>query len=387
MSALPRIKTPWLQHLRRIRYQLLPVVTFTVAVILTGWLWGRHVIQPNAVGEVYAERFDLISHEDGILASLSFGNLEIMDEIEAGQVVARIDDRSPVASLDAMQSELKGLRDQLKAAAATFRQDEAERSHDILVQQRRLALDVERIRLEILDRQGQVAADRIEQKRLDERITTVQKLVEKRLQSVYDLMDFTLQRDVVKERIAGNEEFLKEARSQLAATKERLGAYSVVEPAGVETVVAPIRSEIAAQEARVRELQIQVSALQLRSPISGKVSAIYRLPGNAVRAGDVIMTVAADHSQRIISYLREGQRFRPEVGMEVTIRTRSEKPRMVKAMIEQIGPQFEAIPEHQLRHRDLVEWGLPVSISLPEGVGLIPGELVDITFPRRAKTS
>ncbi|KKL57501.1 hypothetical protein LCGC14_2234800, partial [marine sediment metagenome] len=42
MAKLPTIRTPLLQHWRRIRYQLLPVLVFGGMVVVTGWLWKRH---------------------------------------------------------------------------------------------------------------------------------------------------------------------------------------------------------------------------------------------------------------------------------------------------------------------------------------------------------
>jgi hypothetical protein len=110
------------------------------------------------------------------------------------------------------------------------------------------------------------------------------------------------------------------------------------------------------------------------------VAAIYRYPGQHVRVGEPILTIAAIGSQYIVSYVREEQRIRPAVGMEVTVQGRAIPRQSVLSRVERIGPQVEPIPPHQLRDPKILEWGLPVRITMPTGLTLHPGELVDVAY-------
>jgi hypothetical protein len=54
-----------------------------------------------------------------------------------------------------------------------------------------------------------------------------------------------------------------------------------------------------------------------------------------------------------------------------------------KATVTEVGTQLEGIPATLLGPINLVNivQGLPVDISLPANLKLLPGELVDITLP------
>ena len=63
--------------------------------------------------------------------------------------------------------------------------------------------------------------------------------------------------------------------------------------------------------------------MAIRSPITGTIRAVYFRPGQAVRAGDPILTVADSRSQHIVAYIRQQQGGEPRIGNPVDVRTRS----------------------------------------------------------------
>jgi multidrug resistance efflux pump len=103
------------------------------------------------------------------------------------------------------------------------------------------------------------------------------------------------------------------------------------------------------------------------------------MPGQQVKAGTVLFTIAADEPEYIVSYVRPTQRLHPEVGMTVAIRPRNGRE-VAHAAVERVGPQIELIPSHQIRDQRIMEWGLPVRIQVPPSLQLRPGELVDLKF-------
>jgi hypothetical protein len=66
--------------------------------------------------------------------------------------------------------------------------------------------------------------------------------------------------------------------------------------------------------------------------------------------------------------------------MPVDVRLRSDPSQIFHAAVERIGPQYEQIPDVQLRDQKSKEWGLPVVISIPSDAALKPGELVYVAW-------
>ena len=315
MPDLPAIKTPLRQQIRRIRYQLVPVLMFGALVLASGWLWSRHAAMPNAVGEVQAQRVELASQTDGLLAELPRGRLELYERVDKDQVLAWLDDRQALASLDILQKNLARLTGRLAAAPQKILQDQAAWEFSRLTEARRLEVDVKRLRLELLDRQATVQTDQIELQRLEEQLAALRTLYEKGAENVLAVKDATLQRDVVQRRIQANEQAIGEAQLQLLAASQRAevhqglpgagavaspqapttrpsdaGALASVDPpapadpggaaagesattqpalAGefeMDTLLEPIRAAITAEEARMRELEMQIQALRSAAP-------------------------------------------------------------------------------------------------------------------------
>ena len=362
---------------------------FAGAVALSGWLWGRQVGLPNGVGEVNADRYDVVGPVDGTLVPLPGKPLQLFDMVRTGQVVARLDDSTALASLTNLRGELARLRVVLATAEADKRERLAARQSNDLTAVRQLAIDAERLRLRILELQTLVEADKIEVARLTELYEASRTLYEQGLESRLVLVDYEMQREAARKHIEGNEKAIAEAEAQKTVCLRRQKEYEdklkqneAPQLADVTAVLEPIRGAIGNQEAGILQLQQQIRGIEIQSPISGTVCAIYRLPGQAVRAGDPIMTIAAAQGQYILSYVREGQRIRPAVGMEVAVQVRAIPRDSGWARVDRVGPQVELVPPHQLRDPKVPEWGLPVRITLPPELPLKPGELVDVAFNR-----
>ncbi len=380
MASAARIRTPWPQRWRRFQNHLLPVLIFAGAAALTFRLWTWHSGLPSLVGEVEGLRFDTASQVDGMLVALPQMQLEPFDVVMRGAVIAKLDDRPALASLATLQADLIRIEHELAAAAARVGQVQADRHHDHMDEARRLAVDSERLRLDILDRKTQLETDRIELRRVDEEYQAVRRAHALGADTQVRLVNMQLQRDEVEQRIGARRQALAEAEAQAADAVERIKAQPTPPPAYLEAFLEPIRAEIATQEARIRELVMLVESLDIRSPIRGTISAVYSRPGQTVRAGEPILTVADDQSRHIVAYVRDHQRVEPKVGMAVEARARSAPQQTVRTRVDRVGAQVEPVPPHLLRDPNVLEWGLPVRIAFPTGLSLRPGELVDLTF-------
>src|SRR5207302_9003699 len=114
----------------------------------------------------------------------------------------------------------------------------------------------------------------------------------------------------------------------------------------------------------------------------GMVSVCSRRSGQAMPSGEPILTLTALSADRIVAYLRQPIVVEPAVGMSVEVRARSLKRPIGRGRILQVGTQIEAIdpallPPSNFRTPVL---GLPVLVSLPPGLKLLPGEVVDLAI-------
>lgn len=380
MSKPLRIRTPWSQKWRRIQFQVLPLVIFVSAGAVAMWLWGRHVGLPHAVGEVHAKRADAVSLSDGRLVRMDGQAPGLFDTVTKDLVLARLDTGPLQATLETYEKESAGLVKALDAAEEQFIQDWEARHHNEMAEKRRLEEAKGQWEQDIHDRQTIIEADKVAMARLDENLAIFQGLVIKGIEAPWKEANLKAERDVTKKRIEGNEVALKEAQTQMQAAEKRLREHVLTKQADLDKLLAPLRAAVETQQKRIAEVQLQMAALEIRAPMDGTITAIHSWPGQNVRAGTPIMTVAASEGQCIVSYVRQETRIRPVVGMAVDVSVRSLPRLTARARVEEVGPQVEPVPTHQLRDSKLPEWGLPVRISVPAELGLKPGELVDVAF-------
>ncbi|MFO8012759.1 MAG: HlyD family efflux transporter periplasmic adaptor subunit [Phycisphaerae bacterium] len=380
MAKPSRIPTPWRQRWRRIRYRALPVMMFLTVGFLAIWLWGQHLSLPNATGEVGAVRVEAVSPSDGRLLALASGPVHLYDKVRQGQVVARLDPGPSEASLATLEEELARLKEELQATAAQVTEQQEARFHAELAQKHRLEQAIEQLQLDIQDRKTLIRSDEVELERLKEKYDAVEALYNQGVESRLELVNIKSQRDVIQKRLEGNREALAEARQQLTQCQQRLRDYRLTEAAEMKKILAPLRAAVETQKKRIDEVRLRIENLLIRAPLDGVVAAIHKWGGQNVLAGDPVLSIASTDTQYILSYVREDMGVKPRAGMPVEVSVRNLPRRTARAEVEEVGPQVEIVPPHQLRDPQVPEWGLPVRITVPEVLDLRPGELVDVTF-------
>lgn len=360
----------------------------TGCILLTGWLWHRRISGVSVLGEVQLVQMDAPALVAGLLVPLPTPRqLTLFDTVSAGQTIAMLDDAPSRLLLGTLQAELQQLQEELPAKEEEIRLTLQGMEQNQASQTRRLALDIERLRLDILDRKALIEADRIEfQQR-----SNIYDMFKRAGAAATDreLVEVELERNVVQERIRGNEKALKEAEEQLAATQKRATEQGAVQTPDIRKILAPLRAAVAVQERRMREIEQQIAMLEVRAPITGRVTAIWRYPGQTVQPGDPIVTIVSEQSQNVVAYVRQDQRFTPSENMGVEVRPRLTGGEPIRGgSIAQIGKHYELIPLHQLRDPKIPEWGTPLLINLPAGYNysLRPGELVEVKLTPPNKT-
>ena len=381
MADLPKIKTPWKQQWRRVRYQLLPVGTVAICVMLTGYLWSRHHGLMNGFGEVSVLAREAVCRRDGMLVTLPREQLRMLSEVKAGQtVLAQLDDRPAMATLAVLKNDINRLLLELPGKEIDIKTEQETRKEVNGEEARGMAMRVEKLRLEVLDRKAQLASDRIELQRQNAVLDALDQPEANPPVSRQEYLTIQQRRDLLIERIHQFESDLAGSEAQLEAAFTQLKSRVNLALSNVQKVLSPVQAEISLMETRLRDLEYQIDALQILAPISGRVVAIHRYPGQAIRAGEPVVTISDTLGTQIVSYVRQDQRLKPITGMIVEVRARMPGSASFASRIEQVGPRLEPVPTHQLRDPRSLEWGTPVVISLPAGLDVRPGELVDLRF-------
>ncbi len=407
MKPGERIPTPLKHRWRRFRYGALPGLCFIACVVLTLWLWQDQGRLPNAVGEVEAFSVPITAGIDGIiepriprdLANLPARGAKTwwtpFEPVEKDEVIARLESAPTEAELTVLRTDLIRVGKEVDAAAEQLKLNMLNLNDPVNVSRAELdyVVDVERLRLEVVDRTTEIAVDKITYDRLKRKVGYLEGLAEKGVTVEMELVDVEFLRDEIDQRIEANKAALVEVRDQWRRADQRYQelpqrlSADGAEIIDIVKILAPLRAEIDTQGARIAALRLQIELLNIKAPFAGTISEVYLYPGQHVRAGDPIVTLAmaeGDGAQYIVSYLRQSQRLLPKKGSPVQLRIRMPGARAVAAKVTEVGPQFELIPLRQLTDPARPEFGLPVRILLPEKMKSMvhPGELVDVRFQR-----
>ena len=338
------------------------------------------------------ERRTLTAPADGLIIALDRQPWGLYEEVERGQLIAQLDGALIEADLGVAQKEIERLQAELAAMKQTILLEYYDLAHEHERDLLRLSPEIWRLKLDSLDRTVQIETDTIALLRLNAQLAFYKPLEGTRSVNPVAVEDVRMQRDEIQKRIDENKAAKQEVEALAASAREEHDSYRVrfadypgKKWAAANTLLAPLGKAIEKQNAIVTQLRVQMEGLKMFVPINAIVIQILTWPGQNVRQGDPIMTIASNQARHIVSYVRQEQGIQPHVNMEVIVRTRTPGSRPMDAKIEEVGPQTEPIPPHHLSDPTRPEWGRPVLISIPSGLDVHPGELLDITFKTNGK--
>ncbi|HYO23809.1 MAG TPA: HlyD family secretion protein [Lacipirellulaceae bacterium] len=122
--------------------------------------------------------------------------------------------------------------------------------------------------------------------------------------------------------------------------------------------------------------------VELAAPIAGQVTAAPALVGQHVRRGEPLLTITSPRPTFILCHLPLQWQRPPERGAEVAVRLKGRNAQLWRgAVVEAVGPAVEPAPAYEGLDATIASRGIPVRISLPQGLDLAPGALVEVRFP------
>ena len=364
MNPLPLIPTPLAQGWREFRFRIVPILVFLGALLLLSTMWRQYVLPPTLVGQVESMTAYVSSPKAGTLAQL---NLARLQRVKAGDPVAQVITTDPkvlTSSLAVIQAEIQLLRVNLQP----------------VIDQQRYAINYDRIRLDWLSQRVDLATGRVKLQLAENDLRRASELFKDKIVSekVFDQMKTA--RDTLQAEVEERTKLVAELEQNLQSLRLREdSAEPARKPPSPHDV---LQASIAVQEEKLRLTEAESSPLTLRAPTDGIVSVINHRSGEAISIGEPVVTLSALSAGWIVGYLRQPIVVEPVVGMSVEVRARSLKRQIGRGRISQVGTQMEPIdpallPPSNFRTPVL---GLPVLVSLPPELKLLPGEVVDLTI-------
>ncbi len=393
------------------RYYLrhaVPVMVWLVTATVVVWLFYQRAERYQVVGIARGQVRQIAASSTGRIKEIP---VQLFTPVKTGQVLAVVDTvvesgqideaklRTELAAAGAEAGRLSALliptQEQLQTEAASLQMSREDNW-------RRFQVDVATARVRILDLQATVAGDRVTLDDLAGQVKVNEKLVEVEAIVPEELERLKAQRDSLASKVTQNEQALEQMRAALLEAEQRRDEFAKEElPAQSEdAALEAIRKEIAVQEEIMKGLLEQLKTLQacraveLRSPIDGIVipipvqqkdtlgqrpgEQVMRQPGEVVAAGDPILAVAEHEPNEIVAYVNERQLGQFEEGMSVELVKSRMPAQIAPSKVVSVGPAIELMPQRLWRNPNMPQWGRPVLIEIPEGLSLVPGELVGI---------
>lgn len=359
MDTLPPIPTPPAQRWREFRIQVLPLIVFGFILVAVVVVW-RNFIQPvGVVGEVEAIRANVTSLQEGLLAELT---VDLFEQVTNGQVIGRIiptDAESLAAQTAAIVADVMILGERMK------------------IDERRREQDLQGLTMQRRQEEVALAIDQANLFAKSNAMIRAYNLVQDKTGGIVPLADY----DIAKAEFDALQAGISKRAAMLDVwTKELENLQTTKTPSAQKD---PIDEAI---KAKTAELEALTKASSLRAPRDGVISIIYRRAGEKVVVGEPIVTVSALEAHRIVGYMRQPIGTFPSTNDTVLVRTRSQPPRVAPAKVLQVGGQIQPIPAGLLSvDPNHLESGLPILVSLPDTLKVVPGEFVDLSIraPKR----
>lgn len=355
-QSLPPIPTPPGTRWREVRIKYVPVIVFAVTAFLIWQMWQDLPSASGVRGIGEGAVSMLAAPTDGFMQQLT---VEPHGRIAAGEPVLTIVPFDPAAQMDMFQTQLQISRLAMEPSIVD-----------------RNALNYEQLRVDSLQLKSALAMAKANLERAEKVLPRHEALLKERLisQDVYDLS--LRDRNFYRAEVDETAKALTEIDQRL----DQLQSMSAPAAPATNTAESALIPRLEEQMASVRT---NWNPITLMAPISGEVN-FYRQAREFVRAGEPLLTINSDRSDRIIAYLKQPMPFEPQVGMQMEVVTRNRKPVRFLTEISQVGARVEVITNAiaYLQPGAIVDAGLPLVLPVPPDVQIRPGEVVDVEWKR-----
>jgi multidrug resistance efflux pump len=345
-----------------------PLLVWLVAAAAAAFFYFHGGGAGGVLGYVEVVEHQLGPHEAGLLSSLG---VRVGDQVSAGTSLFVMDDSLVAAELAVERSYLAEAQGVVPETLQFQSQVDRQFSSALNAAEKDLQ---EQILLQSRD-QAELQAVTNELQRLE-------KLHADRLISASDLSDLRTQAAVLRQQLADYPAQIGQ-RTAVVDDWRRQYAQAHRDVAGAagdrlkdENRLKNFTAE--AHQNQIRFLELRRAAMELRAPTSGVISAVNRLPGEVLVAGEVVVTLIETNSDRVIGFLPEAAGTVIRVGDRVGV-YRMFSARMVGwATLLAIEPAIRALPGRVSPVSTRTVRGRALVFRLEPGHDLAPGETVEL---------
>lgn len=376
-STRSPIRTPLSRLLMLWRQRYLPLGIWGAAVVLAVVLLQRQQVYVDAVGLVEAQTTIVAPLLDGTVQSLA---VDVLDPVEAGQVVALMDDTLIRAELLVAEAELERVRAALDAEHLRFAQEQQIQQASVQNDLRRFVLNEETARLDYLDRVIQHETDKVNLQRMEVQLKRQEEMVRQHILDDAAFDETRLAYQALKTKVEKDVTAIALAEKNMETATQRRDELAPVEIVNVaaDAILKSLQADIAAQQARVQEVQDRRQALALEAPVTGQVALISRRPGESMLAGDPVLTIVGDSGNRVMAYVDERASFDLNPGDIVELHSRTHPSTVVRGTILKVGAHIEPFPLRLLANPLMPQHGFQVLVGELPDDAFRTGEALDL---------
>jgi multidrug resistance efflux pump len=309
------IRTPWTEHWKDTRQRVFPAVVFCTAIGLIAMLWKDHVAVPSMVGQAEPVLTQISCYKPGVVAEFTVARFQRVKKDDLVGKVMITDPKILASSLAVIQSEIEVLQVGLRPIA----------------RQQNTAMNYDQLRLDWMKQRAQLATARVNLQLAEAEYQRMSELFKDKIvsQRVYE------QAKAARERLQNEVNDLEKIVAEGEENFKTLQVTNSMELAKVSN--NPLVAAIAVQEAKLRQMEAELSPIPLIAPMDGIVTMIYCRAGEAVTAGQPIASVATLNPVRIVGYMRPPIMKESAAGMRMEVRTRRPHREVASSTIKQIG--------------------------------------------------
>lgn len=357
-DKLPPIPTPASQRWREFRIQFLPLVVFAVVLVGIVYLWRGYVQPIGVIGFADTNVVEVTTLQDGLISELLVDRFQ---NVKAGQPIAVVVNTDP---------EL--VKAQIESAQADIKMMQARTKVDI----DRTAQGFQQFRQDYYKRRIDQATDQVNWILASNKFFRAETLYKQGSGPLSDVDSARAERDAYAASI-------DERGRQIDDLAKSLGVLEAERKSESTDSINPFIDGV---ERKAKELELMLKPTTLKAPISGMISLVYHVAGERVRRGTPVVSITDPETKRIIGYVRQPVTDVPTTNDYVRVVRSSQPKQSGRGQIIHVGAALEPInPALLSAETKRMEVGLPIVVSVPTGLQLLPGEYVSLTIDRATK--
>jgi multidrug resistance efflux pump len=276
------IPTPGPERWRQARLTVLPTIVFVGAVLALAILWSDRMGVIAGVGSSDVQVVPVSSYKAGVLTSVTVTRFQKVRQGDPLGSVMVADPKLLKTTVADLQVDLRKLSAEIETQAGDPQQ------HD--------AMDYARMRLNWMQQRVELATAKVELQLTETKVRRVE-------QKFRDGVAAASELDVAH---AKQQELRQQVEKLAKQAAEGARALTSLQNASTATVAEMEKRgmfmPISVLEARLRQVESELSPMLLRAPIDGTITDINYRSGEVVAPGLPIILIAADHPIRTAGF-------------------------------------------------------------------------------------